>query len=116
MNDELKSACDFIRETVTTKDVADALGLFVDRNSRCACPFHNGKDRNMRIYPGSRGFYCFVCHKSGDCISLAKELLSNDCSYLDAAKWIDSTFRLNVFYKTKPSIWQRKRMLEASKR
>lgn len=100
-----------IRESVSAIDVARVLGIQVNQHGRCRCPFHNGHDMNMRIYPGNRGYYCFVCHAGGDCISLAKGLLSDCESYYDAAKWIDETFKLKLFEKETPSIRQRNKQM-----
>jgi len=98
-----------IRTSVNTIDVARALGLNVDRNGRCSCPFHNGRDRNMKIYEGTRGYYCFVCHKGGDCISLVTGVVP-DCSYADAMCWINDQFNLGYRRENeKPTIWQRNR-------
>jgi len=98
-----------IRTSVNTIDVARALGLNVDRNGRCSCPFHNGRDRNMKIYEGTRGYYCFVCHKGGDCISLVTGVVP-DCSYADAMWWINDQFNLGYRRENeKPTIWQRNR-------
>lgn len=83
-----------IREEVPAMEAARMLGLDVDGHGRCACPFHHGQDRNMRIYPGNRGFYCFVCHKSGGTIDLVKQV--NGCGFMDAVRWIEDTFRLGL--------------------
>ena len=96
-----------IRETVSAIDVGKALGLNINQHGRCQCPFHNGHDDNMKLYPGNRGYYCFVCHAGGDCISLAKQLLDNGTSYNEAARWIDSTFGLNLFSNVRPTFRQR---------
>lgn len=106
---DIKEISAAIRTSVNTIDVARALGLNVDRNGRCSCPFHNGRDRNMKIYEGTRGYYCFVCHKGGDCISLVTGVVP-DCSYADAMWWINDQF--NLGYRNqyeKPTIWQRNR-------
>lgn len=100
-----------IRESVSAIDVGKALGLDINGKGRCKCPFHNGNDRNMRVYDGNRGYYCFVCHASGDCIALAKQLLSKGCRYNEAAEWIDRTFKLNVFENKTPSIRERGKRL-----
>ena len=107
---DMRDFCEIVRNSVSTIEVGKALGLNVDMHNRCSCPFHNGRDRNMRLYDGNRGFYCFVCHKSGDCISLVKGV--TECSYADAARWISETFRLGLEdeleqRRQKPSIWQR---------
>lgn len=106
---DMKEICMVVRESVDTLDVARALGLDVDRHGRCACPFHHGQDRNCRIYPGKRGYYCFVCHKAGDSISLVTGVVPG-CSYADAAWWINDTFGLGLQReKKKPNIFQRER-------
>lgn len=107
---DIRDVSAVIRETVPAREVAKALGLEMDRHGRCACPFHHGSDRNMKIYEGNRGYYCFVCHKGGDCISLVTGVLT-DCSYADAVWWINDTFGLGLFrgWKDRPNIWQRDR-------
>ena len=106
---EIREISAAIRNSVPTIDVARALGLNVDRHGRCSCPFHNGKDRNMKIYEGNRGYYCFVCHKGGDCISLVTGVVP-DCSYVDAMWWINDQFQLGFRQeREKPNIFQRNR-------
>jgi len=86
---------DIIRSSVTAADVARQFGLEVDRHHRCACPFHNGKDKNMRLYDGDRGFYCFVCHEGGDVFRLTRELLGG-ATFAEAAKWLNEEFGLRL--------------------
>ena len=60
----------------------------------------------MKLYEGNRGFYCFVCHEGGDCIKLVQGV--TDCTYMDAAWWINDEFNLGMKRSTdKPSIRQR---------
>lgn len=40
----------------------------------CCCPFHKEKTASMKIYPSTNTFYCFGCNKSGDVITLVREL------------------------------------------
>lgn len=91
---DVQYIADRIREEVPAIEAARELGLDVDMHGRCACPFHQGRDRNMRIYPGSRGCYCFVCHKSGGTVDLVKQV--NGCGFMDAVRWINDTFRLGL--------------------
>lgn len=109
-DDAILYAFELIRETVSAIDVGRILGLDINGHGRCRCPFHNGVDRNMMVYPGNRGYYCFVCHEHGDSIRLAKQLLGADYTYTDAAKWIDTTFQLGIFEKKTPTIRERIRM------
>ena len=111
-NDEILYKYSIIRETVSAVEVGKMLGLDINGKGRCRCPFHNGADRNMMVYPGNRGFYCFVCHESGDCIALAKKLLGDDCRYHEAARWIDDTFRLNLFENRQHTVKERARKLQ----
>lgn len=63
----------------------------------------------MKIYEGNRGYYCFVCHKGGDCISLVTGVVP-DCSYVDAMWWINDQFQLGFRQeREKPNIFQRNR-------
>ena len=105
-NREIASA---IRNSVSALEVARALGLNLDRHGRCSCPFHHGADRNMKCWDGNRGYYCFVCHKGGDCISLVQGVVP-ECSYLDAMWWVNDRFGLGFRREyEKPSIRQRAR-------
>ena len=85
---------DRIKQSVPAIEAARALGLRVDRHGRCACPIHNGRDCNMRLYPDDRGFNCFVCGASGDVIWLVKAV--NGCSFPEAVRWLNSAFHLGL--------------------
>ena len=91
---DIQTITDTIRQSVTARDAAQALGILVDGHGRCACPAHNGKDRNMRLYPGDGGFHCFVCGASGDVIRLVEIVLS--CTFQEAVRWLDSAFGLGL--------------------
>lgn len=90
----LAIAVQTIKDSVSALDAAGAMGLDVDRHGRCPCPFHNGKDRNMKLYPGDRGFNCFVCHESGDVIKLARQYYGT--SFPDTVRWFNDTFHLGM--------------------
>jgi hypothetical protein len=106
---------EIIRSFVSAQDVARIFGIDMDAHGRCQCPFHNGTDRNMKIYDGDRGFYCFVCHVSGDCIKLAQKLLGDETRYSVAAMWIDEKFILHLFDK-ELTPWERVNRAEARAR
>ena len=106
----LRYKCGQIRQLVSAQEVGRVLGLDMDGKGRCRCPFHNGNDRNMVVYDnknGHHGYYCYVCHEYGDCISLARKLRNDGSSYYGAARWIDDTFQLHLFEYKKPSIRER---------
>lgn len=41
-------------------------GYKVNQSGMMRCPFHGDTHPSMKIYDGSRGFYCFVCNAGGD--------------------------------------------------
>lgn len=90
----LTDALPIIKQSVSAVQAADALGLNPDRYGRCACPIHNGKDRNMKLFGGEKGFYCYVCHAGGDAADLVRQV--HGCSLREAASWLDSTFGLGL--------------------
>ena len=61
-----------IRQQVTCRQVLEDYGISVNKYGRCPCPIHQGKDPNFRVYDD--GYYCFVCHASGDVTSLVATL------------------------------------------
>ena len=91
---KLGDAIPVIRQTVSAVQAAGALGLQPDRYGRCACPIHGGKDRNMKLFDGERGYYCFVCHSGGDVLDLVQNV--NGCNLKDAAVWLDGAFGLGL--------------------
>ena len=92
--DNLSLAAQTIKDTISALDVGNAIGLNVDRHGRCSCPFHNGKDRNMKLFPGNRGFSCFVCHESGDVIKLVRQYYT--MTFKDCIAWFNDTFRIGL--------------------
>lgn len=91
---DVRYIADRIREEVPATEAAKMLGLKVDMHGRCQCPFHHGHDRNMRIYDGDGGYYCFVCHAYGGTIDLVKQV--NGCGFMDAVQWINDMFQLHL--------------------
>lgn len=83
-----------IKQSVTARMAAEALGLHPDRYGRCACPIHGGKDRNLKLFDGEKGYYCFVCHSGGDVIDLVCNV--NHMPMREAVAWLGATFRLGL--------------------
>ena len=96
----LDATLDAIKQTVSARDAAEALGLECDRHGRCACPFHNGTDRNLKLYAGDRGYYCFVCHAHGDVISLVRGVTGG--TFTDAVNWLCEAFHIENGLNTAP--------------
>ena len=56
-----------IRSLVSMRQLVSLYGYEVNRSGMMSCPFH-GDDRHpsMKIYDGTRGWWCFVCQEGGD--------------------------------------------------
>ena len=113
MDENTKYICDMIRNTVSALDAGRALGLSPGHDGRCKCFFHGGDHRNLRLYAGNRGYYCFVCHAYGDVISLVKAF--HNCSFTDALCWLNDSFGLNLNLN-KGSFYNRRRRAESYSR
>lgn len=85
---------DTIRDRVSARDAAIALGIRVNRSGRCQCPIHHGQDYNMMLYQDNRGWFCHRCKSGGDVIRLVERV--NQCSFPEAVEWLNSTFALGL--------------------
>lgn len=81
-----------IKDSVSALDVANALGWEV-QHGRCRCPIHQGDGFNCKLYPGNRGYMCWVCKSAGDVISLVRNYYHN-MSYAQCLLWFRDTFNL----------------------
>ena len=80
-----------MKQAVTTRQVAEHLGLTIDEKGMTCCPFHRGNTPNMRI---SDRYYCFDCRASGDVIDFVAAYLTVD--KLEAAELIANDFGISV--------------------
>ena len=87
-------AVDAIKNNISAVDVGRKIGLNIDRHGRCSCPFHNGKDRNMKLFDGNRGYSCFVCHQSGDVIQFIRHYYN--LSFKECISWFNEEYGLNL--------------------
>lgn len=99
-------AVDIIKSNVSALDVADAFGWEV-KHGRCRCPIHNGEGLNCRLYPGDRGYMCWVCKSAGDVIKLVREY--QQCSFKDAVCWFNDTFHLGIDLDRKMDLEEQRR-------
>ena len=95
----LSIAADAIKNSVSALDVADALGWEV-KHGRCRCPIHGGTDMNCKLYPGNRGYMCWVCKSAGDVISLVRNYY-HDMNFKQCLTWFNDTFRLGLDLESK---------------
>ena len=85
-----------VRERADILKVCDILGIRLDRNYKCLCPFsdHREKTPSFSISPSKNIFYCFGCGKKGNSITLVQELLG--IKPLEAAKYINQHLGLGI--------------------
>lgn len=83
-----------IRQSVSTKMLMEAAGIEVNRQGFSVCPLHHEKTASLKVYNGSRGWWCFGCQTGGDVIDLARHLWGID--FRQAIVRIDSMFSLGL--------------------
>ena len=93
-----------INMRVTVKDVAERLGLEVNRSGFICCPFHIERTASCRLY--DHKFYCFGCGRSGDSIDLVVAVLG--VSKVEAAQQLNEWFSLGMGFKKKSTKVRRK--------
>lgn len=98
MNRPKPSRPDVFAEIVRRVPAAEAARLYgvsIDSRGMALCPFHAEDTPSCRFYPGDRGFYCFGCGAGGDVLTFTEKLLG--LSLIDAARRLDTDFRLGLF-------------------
>lgn len=62
------------KENNSIIEVAQNLGLEINKEGKCCCPFHNDKHPSMKLYEDTNKFYCFACGAKGDVVDLVKKI------------------------------------------
>lgn len=84
-----------IRERVSAQELGADFGLKVGRDGRCRCVFCDGaRSDTLRLYPGSRGYYCFRCHEQGDVIKFYQKLTG--CNFPKAVEGLNEEFGIGL--------------------
>lgn len=73
--------------------VAEHYGFEVSRGV-ILCPFHDDKKPSLKVYPGTRGWHCFVCGCGGSVIDFVTKLFN--LTPRQAAIRLDNDFRLGL--------------------
>lgn len=82
-----------IKERITMTDITERYGFEVKRGVML-CPFHNDSNPSINVYPGSHGWYCWVCNEGGSVIDFVAKLFQ--INIRQAALRIDNDFRLGL--------------------
>lgn len=88
---------EFAREIVSRLSISDVWAKYCTepiKRGFVKCPFHDEKSGSMKIYPGTKGFYCFGCGKGGDIIKFVQELFK--ISFTQAIIRLDNDFGLGL--------------------
>lgn len=98
-----------IKCRVNIVDACRMYGVDLNRANKAVCPFHNEDTASFSVSEKKQIWRCFGCGEGGDVISLVAKL--HRCTPLEAAKRLDSDFRLHLFEthptkKETKSIWQ----------
>lgn len=101
-------------KSVSMQSIAERYGFKVNKNGQISCPFHSDSHPSMKVYPGKRGWYCFVCNQGGDVVSFVSKLFS--LSRLEAAKKICSDFGLCEYESKSYKSEYRKKQRERNER
>lgn len=92
---EFRNYSEHIKQQVTMRDVAERYGFAVStRTRKILCPFHNDSKPSMQIYPGNKGYFCFVCNEGGSVIDFVMKYFG--LSYVDAIKKLNDDFHLGL--------------------
>ena len=80
-----------VRTSVTMLQVARYYNLDIRKGGMACCPLHKGDNSpSLKIYPGSRGYYCFGCHAGGDVIDFV--MRHDGIEFQDAVKRLAGIF------------------------
>lgn len=85
---------DLAKEMVNIVDVAQNLGVIVNRNRKALCPFHNDvKTPSLHLWANNT-FKCFACGEQGDAVSFVSRKLNFEPH--EALSWLNITYNLGL--------------------
>ena len=96
-----------VKEAVSAVDVWNLYSGAPVRRGFANCIYHKDAKPSLRLYEGSRGFYCFSCQAGGDAIKLAGDLLN--LSPVDALKRLNADYRIGLDLDKPPNSEEIKR-------
>jgi len=90
----IRDAADIIKETVSTEQVAALYGIKPNRSGFAVCPFHRDRDASLKIYPGTRGWTCFGCHRGGTVIDF--EMQATGSGFVQSVRSLNDKLGLHL--------------------
>lgn len=76
--DRAKAETQSIRDAVNLRELAEKLGIAVDRNGKALCLWHEERTPSMVVGKDRESVHCFGCGKSGDCFDLVMQARQTD--------------------------------------
>lgn len=96
--------------------VAERYGFEVNRSGDILCPFHSDSKPSLHVYPGTRGWWCFVCNEGGSVIDFVTKLFHLNAR--QAALRLDNDFGLGLSTqrpdRNTANEWMQQRQKEAA--
>jgi DNA primase len=77
-------------------EVANKLGLKLDRSNKCHCFIHEERTPSFSIHSRKNRWKCFGCGESGGVIKLVEKY--NKCDFNGACKWLSNAFNITGSY------------------
>lgn len=105
---------EIIKQAVSCQQFAEHIGLKVNRAGFICCPFHGEKTASLKLYPKTRGWYCFGCGAGGDVISFAKRYYG--ITFTQALERLNYDFALGLQIGQPDGVARVKQALLAAKR
>lgn len=95
-----------IRERIPMREIADHIGMNVNRQGYAACPFHREKTPSLKIYDGTGGWHCFGCGAHGSVIDFVMQYHS--LSFVQTIVKLNAEFSLGLPISKAPTARERK--------
>ena len=82
-----------IKQLISMPELIARYGIR-EQNGFVCCPAHDDSSPSCKIYPGSRGWYCFACGTGGDVTDFAERYFS--LSHAEAIMKLNTDFALGL--------------------
>lgn len=88
-----------VENRVKITDTCNLLGIKLNKNQKCLCPFHKEDTPSFSIHTDKNIFYCFGCGEKGNSITLVSKILN--IKHVEAAKYLNDMLNLGIDIKGK---------------
>lgn len=104
-----------IKERISSREMIESVGIYVDSRGMAKCPFHGDGDASLKVYREQRrGWHCYGCQAGGDVTDFAMRWYGLD--FKGAIARINTDFALGLPLDDKPSPEEERRIREDMRR